>query len=209
MVFRDAIQKENLWWRVIDQEKNIYYQEGRTFLVETGYRIQSVTMDGFRGLPNVFKDIPVQFCHFHQKQIIRRYVTKNPRLDAGKALKEVVETLTYSNEQQFTHGLDEYINTHRDFLNEKTVDPVTGRRSFTHMRLRQALRSLQTNLPLLYTYLKYPHLNIPTTTNTLDGHFSHIKDVVRIHRGASRFMKIKMIHSILINSSIAKKKKKP
>jgi hypothetical protein len=33
-------------------------------------------------------------CQFHQKQIIRRYVTKNPVLNANKELNEVVKWLT-------------------------------------------------------------------------------------------------------------------
>ena len=178
LVFRDPVKKENLYWSIIDEERIVYYQEGRRFLEDLGYTFLSVTMDGLRGLANVFNDIPVQFCHFHQKQIIRRYVTKNPRLDAGRALKEAVETLTHSNEKQFTHDLNSYIDQYRGFLNEKTTGPVTGTWSFTHKRLRSAIRSLQANLPQLYTYQKYPHFTISTTTNSLESHFGHIKDMV-------------------------------
>ena len=80
VVFRDAVKKENLWWRFIIEEKLIYYKEGLQFLERKGYKILSTTCDGFSGLIGVFDRYPVQFCHFHQKQIMRRYVTKNPRL---------------------------------------------------------------------------------------------------------------------------------
>jgi hypothetical protein len=30
-------------------------------------------------------------CIFHQKQIIQRYITKNPKLEANKELKEISE----------------------------------------------------------------------------------------------------------------------
>jgi hypothetical protein len=32
---------------------------------------------------------PVQMCIFHQKAILRRYLTKNPLLEANKELKEL------------------------------------------------------------------------------------------------------------------------
>jgi len=207
VVFRDVIEKENLWWKFIDEEKLEHYQEGKRFLLRQGYGIISATCDGFRGLVNVF-DCPVQFCHFHQKQIMRRYVTKNPRLIAGIELKELVEMLGAIPEYEFRQYLIAYLKHYRDFLNEKTTDLITGKQTFTHRRLRSAIRSLHTNLPHLFTYQKHPHLRIPNTTNSLESHFSHIKDVVRIHRGLKRSMKEKVVETILLNSSIVKPAKK-
>ncbi|MFC1802186.1 hypothetical protein ACFLY7_01970 [Patescibacteria group bacterium] len=66
-VLRDWNQKENLWWKFVEEESVLTYKEGKTFLEEKGYEILSTTCDGLRGLTNVFNDIPVQFCHFHQK----------------------------------------------------------------------------------------------------------------------------------------------
>lgn len=172
--------------------------------MEKRYKILSTTCDGFRGLTGVFKNYPVQFCHFHQKQIMRRYVTKNPRLVAGIELKEIVEMLGELPSDEFKQYLVAYVNHHKDFLNEKTTDPFTGRKSFTHQRIRSAIRSLQTNLPNLFTYEKHPHLRIPTTTNSLESHFSHIKDISRIHRGLKRKMKEKLVETVLLNSSIVK-----
>ena len=207
VVFRDWDKKENLWWKFVDEESILTYKEGRTFLEETGYEVLSVTCDGFRGLINVFNGIPVQFCHFHQKQIIQRYVTRNPRLKAGKELLEIVKLLPMTTEKEFIVLLKEYLTQYKEFLNEKTTDPLTGRWYFTHKRLRSAIKSLTVNLPHLFTHRKYPHLNIPTTTNTLESHFSHLKDILRIHRGLSRNMKEKVIHAVFLNSSIVKKKR--
>jgi len=206
IVFRDWDKKENLWWRFVEEENVSTYTEGRMFLEREGYEILSVTCDGFRGLINVFNGIPVQFCHFHQKQIIQRYVTQNPRLEAGKDLLEIVKLLPVANERELTVLLKKYLIQYQDFLNEKTTDPLTGKWSFTHKRLRSAIKSLTVNLPYLFTCRKYPKLNIPTTTNTLESHFSHLKDILRIHRGLSRTMKEKVIHTIFLNSSIVKKK---
>lgn len=208
LVFRDNIQKENLWWRFIDEEKIFYYQEGKDLLSSLGYTILSVTCDGFSGLPQLFFPIPVQFCHFHQAQIIRRYTTLNPKIIAGHELLELVKTLTISTEKIFEHRLNIFIDKYRFFLNEKTTNSLTGDSFYTHPKLRSAVRSLQMHLPMLFIFERYPNLDIPTTTNSLESHFSHIKDVVRIHRGLSLTLKQKMIHTILLNSSIALKIKR-
>jgi hypothetical protein len=208
IAFRDERTQENVWWKFIEEERLSHYLEGREVIHQLGYDITSVTCDGLRGLVTVFADCPVQFCHFHQKQIIRRYVTKNPRLEAGIDLKEVVEMLGEVSAYEFKQYLAAYLHCHRAFLNEKTTDPVTGKRAFTHQRLRAAIRSLHTNLPYLFKYEKHGHLPMPTTINSLESHFSHIKDVVSIHRGLKRSIKEKMIETILRNSSIVKPTKK-
>ena len=207
LVFRDELQKENLWWRFIDEERVDYYEEGKKCLENLGYTILSVTCDGFSGLPQLFSPVPVQFCHFHQAQIVRRYTTQNPKIQAGHELLELVKTLTISTESVFSYRLTLYIEKYRDFLNEKTLNPLTGVLSPTHPKLRSAVRSLQIHLHMLFTFERYPNQYIPNTTNSLESHFSHIKDVVRIHRGLSLGMKQKMIHTILLNSSIVLKKR--
>jgi len=208
LVFRDWTSKENLWWKFIDEEKIYYYDEGRAHLLSLGYIILSVTCDGFSGLPQLFFPIPVQFCHFHQAQIVRRYTTLNPKIVAGHELLELVKTLTITTEKIFEHRLSIFVDKYRTFLNEKTTNSLTGISFYTHPRLRSAVKSLQVHLHMLFTFERYPLLNIPTTTNSLESHFSHIKDIVRIHRGLSIPLKQKMIHFILLNSSIVLKTKR-
>jgi hypothetical protein len=208
LVFRDEIQKENLWWKFIDEEKLWHYSEGKEYLLSLGYIILSVTCDGFSGLPELFSPIPVQFCHFHQAQIVRRYTTLNPKIVAGHELLELVRTLTLTTEKIFEHRLNIFIDKYRSFLNEKTINSFTGESFYTHKKLRSAVRSLQVHLHMLFTFERFPLLHIPTTTNSLESHFSHIKDVVRIHRGLSFPLKQKMIHAILLNSSIVLKFKR-
>lgn len=208
LVFRDELQKENLWWRFIDEEKIYYYKEGKEYLESLGYTILSVTCDGFSGLPALFSPVPVQFCHFHQAQIVRRYTTLNPKIQAGHELLDLVKTLSFTTEKVFGHRLGIFIDKYRSFLNEKSINPLTGIPVYTHKRLRSAVRSLQIHLHILFTFERYPLLHIPTTTNSLESHFSHIKDIVRIHRGLSLLLKQKMIHTILLNSSIVLEVKK-
>ncbi len=77
---------------------------------------------------------------------------------------------------------------------------------YTHRNFRKAVLSLEFFIPFLFTYEQ--NKNIPNTTNSLEGHFSHLKDILEIHRGLSRPLKEKVISSILLASSIAPNKKK-
>lgn len=198
-VFRSPELKKNLCWAEIRKETPETYLIGRRHLESLGYKLTSVTIDGKRGVSSVFYDIPVQMCHFHQLQIITRYLTKRPKLEAGKELKQIAFTLTKTTKEIFKYMLSIWHDKWKDFLKEKTVDPLTGRRFFTHRRLRSAYQSLVTNLPCLFTYQKHPGLNISNTTNSLDGSFSHLKTLLRIHRGQNIKNRKKTIYEILRN----------
>jgi len=135
-------------------------------------------------------------CHFHQKQIIRRHLTCNPKLEASIELKAIVDTLTYATEKEFTASFSTWCDKWDSFLKERTTDPFTNRWYYTHKRVRSAKRSLKNNIPYLFTYLKYPKLNISNTTNSLDGSFSFLKEKTNIHRGMARQLRDKIIEHI-------------
>ena len=147
-------------------------------------------MDGKRGLNTVFKSYPIQMCHFHQKQTAKRYITKNPKLQASKDLQKIMQTLTKTTEKTFKKKLQNWRIKYKDFLNEMTVNYDTGEATYTHYKLRSAYTSLCSNLDYLFTYKKYSDLGIPNTTNHLDGGlFSDLKNRIRVHRGLSKINK--------------------
>lgn len=196
-VFRNPHQKRNLVWAVAPQETAAVYAACRTRLERQGWKLQAAVIDGKPGLFEVFKDIPVQMCHFHQIAIVTRYLTRRPKLPAGQALRILARTLPRTTEEAFTKGLDAWDRTWRPFLQEKTLNPGTKRWCYTHRRLRAAYRSLRKNLPLLYTYQRFPELRIPNTTNSLDGTFSYVKNVLNVHRGLNRTRRLKVMREIL------------
>jgi hypothetical protein len=136
-------------------------------------------------------------CHFHQKQIITRYLTNKPQLEPGIELKKITATLCKTNEKDFTNALATWYKKWSPFLKERTTDSSTGKWFYTHKRLGSAYRSFTINLPYLFTYKKYPELNIPNTTNSLDGCFAYLKELVRVHRGVNKTIKRKIIQEIL------------
>ena len=77
----------------------------------------------------------------------------------------------------------------KDFLSEKTYTDDNKRWFYTHKRLQSAYRSLKTNLPYLFTYLDYPEIGMPNTTNSLEGTFSSLKTKIRMHSGTKEWRK--------------------
>ncbi|MFP4048052.1 MAG: hypothetical protein ACLFT4_09895 [Bacteroidales bacterium] len=196
-VFRDANLKRNIIWKAAKTETIGIYQELRIELETRGFKFQAIVIDGRPGLFKLFSDIPIQMCHFHQAAIMTRYLTTRPKLPASQMLRRIALQIPKSNEKEMKILLPAWHKKWECFLNEKTLNEETGKWHYTHKRLRSAFRSINKNLPYLYTYQKYPHLNIPSTTNSLDGYFSHLKELIRVHRGLKQHRKLKIIDEIL------------
>ena len=201
IVIRDAVNKENLAWLFTKTETTYAYSLLRDELEALGYTILSVTSDGFGGIRAAFSGIPWQMCHVHMERLVTRGTTRSPQTEAGQVLLALVRTLYITNSGTFNNRLDKYIERYRDFLNEKTVHPLTNEWSWTHENLRWAARSLLRHRQYLFTFEQ--NKNIQKTSNSLEGHFSHIKNVTSIHRGLSKKQKERVLHSILLASSIA------
>lgn len=197
LVVRCPRLKRNLYFHEVATETPEEYRKARNILEAKGFIIEGAVVDGKRGLFNVFRDIPTQMCQFHQMAIVRRYLTSRPILEAGKELRAITLTLKISSEKAFTDLLDIWYDTWKEFLKEKTYSEGGKRWQHTHKRIRSAYRSLRTNLPHLFTYQKYPHLNIPNTTNSIDGFFSKLKSLLNVHRGMSPRKRMKLIREIL------------
>ena len=200
LVFKDLKSKEVLIWTHIETETIKDYKYLKEELLELGYTIQSTTLDGKRGLTKAFEGIPIQMCHFHQKKIIQRYITMKPKLEASKELKKIVSRLTQTTEKNFIKKLDDWYINYKAFLDEKSVSSTTGELHYTHPRIRAAYRSLKTNLPYLFTYKNHKKLSISNTTNALEGGvFSHMKNMISLHRGISKGMKLNLVDYYLVN----------
>ena len=108
--------------------------------------------------------------------------------------------LKYSDETRFTKVLDIWYLKHKEFLNEITVHPDSGKVSFTHKKLVAVYRSIKRNLSLLFTYKNHKDLSIPSTTNLIEGGvFSPLKILIKIHKGLSKSLKLKIVDDYLVN----------
>lgn len=189
--------KTNLGWTWILSETTLAYTSLRREIESRGFQLKAVVLDGRQGVPSVFRGIPVQICQFHQMQIVRRKLTLRPKTQAGVELLHIGLNITKYTEESFKIELDNWESRHKDFLEEKTYCHLCKKFHFTHQRVRSALFSLRKHLPLLFTYEKYPELNIPNTTNSLDGYWSRLKNLLSAHRGKSKERIRKITEEIL------------
>lgn len=189
--------KSNLGWAWIEYETKEAYAGLRSFLESKGFCLKAVVLDGRTGIPRVFGDMPVQICQFHQLKTIKRKLTLRPETEAGRELLTTAFSISKINETILENELSRWHEKYKLFINEKTYPLGTNRWHYTHRRVRSAYLSLKRNMPFLYTYQKYPELDIPNTTNSLDGYWSRIKNLLGAHRGKSKERIRKIVTEIL------------
>lgn len=197
LVGKDWLTKKPVYYKFIQTETKLVYLEARQYLEDLGFHILAVVVDGRPGIRNVFKDLPLQMCQFHQIQIVNRYLTKNPKLLPSIQLKTIVEELTRVKRHTFESRFNYWLETNQVFLDEKSINSDTKRNVYKHKKLRSAVNSIKTNLPFLFTFQEERIPNIPNTTNCLDGWFAHLKKLVHCHNVLRKDRRNKLIEYIL------------
>lgn len=162
--------------------------------------IDGIVIDGRRGVLLALKErgYVVQMCQFHMKQIMKRYLTKNPQTPAGVDLKSIADDLIYLTPQSLIQRLNQWYELYESFIKEKTYQQDGKHWNYTHRRVRSAYYSLLRNHPYLFTFQSQK--DMPNTTNSADGYFSHLKDKVRVHRGLKRDRKHRLIMYLIVRS---------
>lgn len=148
--------------------------------------------DGGTGIPTALSacwpETKHQRCLFHLQMRVSRHLTRNPRTDAGRALRGLVMKLSEVKDEDAAIAwqirLDEWWRAFGHLTKERTMFRG-GQFGFTHDRLRKAwllIRSVTRN-NTLFTYVTYGN---PHTTSPLEGGInSQIREVLRRHRGMS------------------------
>lgn len=191
MVFRSYELKKNLLWKEVKWETLEAYKSWIQQLESNWWEIKAIVCDGKKWLLNMKK--PVQMCIFHQKAILRRYLTKNPLLEANKELKELWSLIWDIGKTTLKAMLDDRYSRYKVFLNEKN-----DKWKYIHERTRKAYKSIVHNLNNLYIFKEYEwKIEIPRTSNDLESLFSRLKQRVRIHRWLKKDRKLKLIDSFL------------
>ena len=60
LVFKDILSKEILTWKHIDSELVIDYKQQLEVLLDLGYKVLAIIIDGKRGLYKAFSDYPIR-----------------------------------------------------------------------------------------------------------------------------------------------------
>lgn len=171
-----------LYLAFIKHERVSDYQDAITSIEERGYKIDGIIIDGLQSLFTQFSAYKIQMCQFHMKQIIKRYLTLNPRLLAARALNELIKSLTTTDKDDFIKGYEAWKQEWKDTINKRS-ELKNGKTRYRHRRLRSAMHSLDFYLPYLFTYQEEGYEDMPNTNNKLEGTFTDLKKNLNNHSG--------------------------
>ena len=164
VIFQDYKTGTVLWYKFISRKENTAdYEEGITYLNAVGVKINGIVCDGLIGLRERLIDYKFQYCQFHQLLTVKKYLTKQPKTEAGVDLLRLTEQMFYMDKESFVTSFDEWETRWHDYLCERS-EPVNGKRlgEFKHKRLRSAWRSIRRNMPWLWTFYDNPESGIPS-----------------------------------------------
>lgn len=183
------------------ETNNDYYKALHT-LINAGIRPKACVLDGRKGLATLLEEegLLIQMCHFHMWQIVRRYLTNSPVLEPNIELKLIMDSFlskhTHTNKKLFSLQIINWKQRNLNWLNEKHRNEH-GRLEWTHADTRKAYNAIISHAKWLFTYEKYPELNIPKTSNIIEGKFGNAKDKLKLHHGYTNKLKIKIFFSLL------------
>lgn len=137
-----------------------------------------------------------QACAVSLKSVLCKDISLlDQSLLPSQEFQKIMSRLKYSNEERFTKAL----NIWYLFINEITIYLESGKSSYTHTKLVSAYINIKSNLSYLFTYKKHKNLSIANTTNSLEGGvFSPLKILIKIHRGLSKSLKLKIVDMITL-----------
>lgn len=175
--------------RFTDGEHYEEIKEDISNLIKLGVQIESFTTDGHKSILKAIKkalpDAIVQRCLVHIQRMCLLWITRYPKHLAGLELRGLVLLLlkikTENDRLYWTKEFALWYERHKSYLNEKTVHHESGRYWYKHKLLRRSYSTIKRALPNMFHYLKNPA--IPSTTNGIEGFFSHLKNHLDLHRG--------------------------
>lgn len=175
--------------RFSDGEHYSEIKEDLDNLIKLGVHIESVTTDGHKSILKAIKksipDVVVQRCLVHIQRMCLLWLTRFPKHSSGVELRQLVLMLmkikTENDRIYWTLELRLWYDRHKTYLQDKTIHQQTGRYWYTHKLLRRSYFTIKRALPNMFHYIVNPA--IPSTTNGIEGFFSHLKNHLDLHRG--------------------------
>lgn len=186
------------------------YEDAVSSIKVRGYVIRGLVIDGKQSLFKTFSEYRIQMCQFHMKQIVRRYITLNPKMLSARELKDLVGRLHGSDEADFKKDYQRWKTKWKDTIDHKSLH-INGKMHYTHQRLRAAMNSLNFYLPYLFTYQREDCKGMPNTNNKIEGSFTDLKKNLNNHSGLTMENRKRFISGffLALAESHGMKKQKP
>ena len=191
LLYRDNNIKMTILYRLAQREGLRDLMDDLQAIKDVGIEVESVTCDGaaniLKAVRNVFPEAIIQRCTFHIANEVCLWLTKKPKSEAAKELRELVGYLnkvsTHEEAQLWMRAFVDWKTKYHPFINQKTTDEQSGRWWYTHKTLHQSASHIERAIPNMFCYLFSP--KIPKTSNSIESFFGHLKDHLRLHRGLS------------------------
>lgn len=211
MVGMDSRTGQVLYMAFITHEKLSDYQHAVASIEERGYVIRGLIVDGNQAIFKQFGDrYRIQMCQFHMKQIVKRYLTRNPKLLAARELKELVKHLTRMEKDDFVSKYSAWKVEFRETISRRSV-LKNGKTQYRHRRLRSVMHSLDFYLPYLFTFQDPQCRGMPNTNNKLEGTFTDLKKNLNSHSGLAQENRERLIDGffLALNEALGMKRQGP
>jgi len=201
----EYLSKQPFAW-MFDERENFDSWFALINRIKKDYEVEAMVSDGQKGLIKavkvVFGDIPHQRCIIHIIRFCLSRLTQNPKTDAGKELRslvyEISKVKTKIEVDQWKNSFLKWNEKHKDFLKEKSINPLTNKSWYTHRKLRSVRSHLKNALDSMFLYTE--NINIPNTTNYVEGGInSPLSELLRRHRGIKKEEKRLLVLSYLSN----------
>lgn len=159
-----------------------------------------VVCDGQKGMLEAIRrlwgeDMVIQRCHFHIKQNLRRALTshrEDPAVRDLRFLFNIMEQIKTPEQKQLFNTFFEMFNrAYGERIHSYCMKPCPKGTLFPkyyYPRLHTTYQQLADLIAKdqIFTFITYPYLNIPNTTNQLEGGInSCISELLLVHRGLS------------------------
>ncbi|OGF75743.1 hypothetical protein A3C77_02360 [Candidatus Giovannonibacteria bacterium RIFCSPHIGHO2_02_FULL_45_13] len=199
----DTISNQPLAWSFVSHEK---FDVWHALLMRIAVRHQphAIVSDGQKGLlkavKTIFPHIPHQRCFAHVIRLSLAWLTRNPQTGAGQELRILIRVLaqvkTPAHANAWCESFTLWNACYEEFLKEKSINPATGRKWYTHRKPR-AVRSLVLHaLPNLFWFTIDNH--IPNTTNAVEGGINAVlAELLHRHRGITEQQKKALVTRFL------------
>ena len=194
-----------LYMAFVANEKVQDYVDAVRSIEKRGYTIAGIVIDGKRNLFSEFSSYKIQMCQYHMIQIMRRYLSRHPRLIAARELKAMVDNIANEDGAEFANKFRTWKANWKTMLDRRST-LKSGKTQFTHKRLRSAMNSVNFYLPYLFTYQLPECDGMPNTNNKIEGTFTDLKKNLNNHSGISNETRKRFISGFflaLVKSNIS------
>ncbi len=174
-----------LYLAFIKSETTQDYRTAIDNISNVGYTIRGIVIDGKKSLFKEFSEYPIQMCQFHIAQIVRRYLTNNPKMKAAIDLMLLIREIKHLTNERFVERYTTWREQYKELL-DKRVTHKDGKTYYLHKRLRTAMHSIDFYLPYMFTCQRPECAGMPNTNNKIESTFSDLKKLLNNHHGMSQ-----------------------